>query len=416
MRLAYLCADRGISLAGTKGASIHVRSVATALARRGHEVTVFSACPEAPDAKAFDFVHVGFDRTLREVRRRIEDVGGAAVGKEVYALMLDQCAHEALVAAHGLAPFDAVYERFSLWSIAGLRFTTTEKIPFLLEVNAPLVDETLAYRSLELEGVARGIERAVICGADTVVVPSAEMRARLASGVGRDSAVRVIPNAVDEELFRDPPPLPTDTPGVGSLPAGGFVIAFVGSLKPWHGVDVLIEAFERLCPEVPDAHLLVLGDGPERPAVEALAARLPNRVSAPGAVAHERIPSWLARAHVGVAPYPALDDFYFSPLKLFEYQAAGLAVVASGIGQITRHVRHGRDGVLVPPGDPAALARSLEALAADPSRRERLGRRARRRALATSTWSAVAARIEAMVEEHTARVEATALKVVGGHG
>jgi glycosyltransferase involved in cell wall biosynthesis len=88
------------------------------------------------------------------------------------------------------------------------------------------------------------------------------------------------------------------------------------------------------------------------------------------------VPAVLAGADIGIAPYAADAPPYFSPLKLFEYLAAGLAVVAAAIPGVTELVDE-RTAVLVPPGDPEALADAVASLAADPLGRERLGRSGR---------------------------------------
>jgi glycosyltransferase involved in cell wall biosynthesis len=96
---------------------------------------------------------------------------------------------------------------------------------------------------------------------------------------------------------------------------------------------------------------------------------------------------------VAVAPYPNQPRFYFSPMKVFEYMAAGRAVVASRIGQLAGLIEDGGTGVLCPPGDPVALAAALERLRSDPALRARLGRAARAAVLRDHSWEAVARRI-----------------------
>jgi glycosyltransferase involved in cell wall biosynthesis len=93
-----------------------------------------------------------------------------------------------------------------------------------------------------------------------------------------------------------------------------------------------------------------------------------------------------------VAPYPDLTPFYFSPLKVFEYMAAGLPVVASRVGQLSSLIEDGWNGLLCPPGDPAALAASLDRLRQDPALRARLGQTARTAVLAHNSWDSVAQR------------------------
>jgi len=92
---------------------------------------------------------------------------------------------------------------------------------------------------------------------------------------------------------------------------------------------------------------------------------------------------------VGVAPYPQKSEFYFSPLKVYEYMAAGLAVVASRIGQLSELIEDGTNGLLCPPGDALALAAAIDRLRRDPELRLSLGNAARRAVLREHTWEAV---------------------------
>jgi glycosyltransferase involved in cell wall biosynthesis len=131
----------------------------------------------------------------------------------------------------------------------------------------------------------------------------------------------------------------------------------------------------------------VIGTGPEHDRLAQLAAELgiADRVRLRGAVAPEEVPAVLHGLDIAVAPYPA-GDHYFSPLKVYEYLAAGLPVIASAIGTLPEMLREGELGVLVAPGDVDALAAALDALAADRGRRERLGRAAREAAVAEHDW------------------------------
>src|SRR5690606_38507300 len=137
---------------------------------------------------------------------------------------------------------------------------------------------------------------------------------------------------------------------------------------------------------------VLIGNGPERAAVEA-AARGMAAVQVIGAVPHDRMPAALAAADIGVAPFdvarhPPLElGFYWSPLKIFEYMASGLPVVAPGLPRLRTLVADGVEGVLYTPATPAALADALAALA-DPDRRHVMGRAARQRAARDFSWEA----------------------------
>jgi glycosyltransferase involved in cell wall biosynthesis len=399
MRIAYVCSDRGVPIGGTKGASIHVRAVAQALTMRGHEVRLLATRAESPPP-AFRprVIDVGFDRLLKQLRQAIDDGGDALLAKEAYNLLLNTRMRQALAETNAEWPVDAVYERYSLWSWAGLDFARDRGIPWLLEVNAPLVDEQQSYRELSLRPVARGLERVLMREADAVIVPTADLRPHVWEAAGKRRKIHVVPNGADLDLFEHPPCVPPRE--VVDRLRDRFVVAFLGTLKPWHGIGLLVRAFERLRRKVPSAHLLVIGDGPTRPLVEeAMHEAGPDSVTLTGSVAHDEVPGWLALADVGVAPYPHLDEFYFCPLKVIEYLAAGLPVVASDIGELPRLVRHERTGLIVQAGDSRALASELVRLAGQRRERERMGRRARQQALRRHGWPHAAERIERILTD-----------------
>lgn len=177
------------------------------------------------------------------------------------------------------------------------------------------------------------------------------------------------------------------------------MVGFVGSLKPWHGVDVLLEAIRRLAGSHPRLRLLVVGDGPMRSSLEEFTRRagLEGVVTFAGAVPYAAVPGHLAALEIATAPFLFTDDFYFSPLKVVEAMAAGLPVVASRLATVESML--GGTGVLVEPGDPAALASGLDRLLGDPALARSLGERARERCVSELAWDDVARRIVARVEQ-----------------
>src|SRR5436190_14461659 len=166
-------------------------------------------------------------------------------------------------------------------------------------------------------------------------------------------------------------------------------------MKRWHGLGHLLEAFRRLYEEYPGTRLLLVGDGPVREelAAEARAQGLEKAVKFTGAVVPADVPGLLASMDVAVAPYPKSANFYFSPLKVYEYMAAGLPVLASRLGQLEKLIEHEVNGLLVPAGDIDALVRGLERMRLDPSLRQSLGKAARTKVLRNHTWDAVTERI-----------------------
>src|SRR5215510_543567 len=124
---------------------------------------------------------------------------------------------------------------------------------------------------------------------------------------------------------------------------------------------------------------------------------LQHAVTLAGNVPHEEVPRYLAVMDVAVAPYPALEDFYFSPLKLYEYMASSQAVVASRIGQVAKIIADGLTGLLYEPGDEETLIDCIQRLQADESLRRKLGQNARM-ACSMNTWKQNAERVVGWIE------------------
>ncbi|MDH3626992.1 MAG: glycosyltransferase [Acidobacteriota bacterium] len=297
---------------------------------------------------------------------------------------------------------DFIYERYSLWHTAGGELATHHGVPFILEVNSPLPLEATRHRGLRQGASARKVARTLMRRADGIVCVSSEVAAWVKQQRGHGDRVWVIPNGVDPKIFspiaaRNPP---ADWPaGWGVLDEP--IVAFAGSFKPWHGLDSLIEAFALFIQHhSPSARLLCVGDGPQREPFMSRAMELgvSSRVHITGAVSQPEVARWLARAAIAVAPYPALDDFYFSPLKLYEFLGLGIPTVAGEIGQIVDVLGAGERGWIYPAGDTAALATMLGQVLDEPLE-------ARQRALAGLKWVLAKATWAERVREILSRID-----------
>lgn len=375
MRILVLCSDTGVRVGDVKGAALHLQAITSAFAALGHETEVVGVAgnPAGPllgwPVPTHLVPHPGRAQGLLRERRKREVVERiAALGSEV---------------ALRLRPH-VVYERLSLFGTAGARVAAGAGASHVLEVNALLAREESTWRGLNDVSSAGRIEQDVLAGAHLCVAVSDEIASQIRPSCAAGPAV-VVPNGVDVELFRVRPPRVLARSELG-LPSSASLVAFTGSLRPWHGLDSAIEALAALPATV---HLVVAGDGPVRVRLERLAERLglADRVHWLGQVPHDRIPLVLAACDAAVAPYPDLDGFAFSPLKLYEYLAAGVPVVASSIGQIRRCLDDGRWGSLVAPGDPAALAAGIGAVLAAPDLAAVRADQARAHALAQHGWA-----------------------------
>jgi glycosyltransferase involved in cell wall biosynthesis len=377
LRVAYVCADRGVPIFGWKGASVHVQEVVRAFRGVGACVEVFGvALGSEPPPDLIDIPVHGV--SLPADAAPVDSEDAAVAANQPLADELER---------HG--PFDLVYERYSLWSYAAIEYADSVSVPGVLEVNAPLIDEQARHRVLVNRRAAEEVAERVFGSATLLAAVSREIAAYLDRYSRARGRIHVIPNAVDPCRFAPREPLP-----VSSAPPP-FTVGFVGTLKPWHGVPVLIEAFTRLQALIPTARLVIVGDGPQRASlVQDVEHRgLTPHVQFVGAVPPADVPFYLRSLDVAAAPYPDYSDFYFSPLKVFEYMAAGLPIAASRIGQVNEVLRDNETALLFTPGDATELAAALARLGRDPDLRARLGTAARAVALREHTWQSVVIRV-----------------------
>jgi glycosyltransferase involved in cell wall biosynthesis len=181
----------------------------------------------------------------------------------------------------------------------------------------------------------------------------------------------------------------TPTPLPGDF-ADTFVVCFVGLFYPWHGVRFLAEAFALVHRHRPDARLLLIGDGEEMPVVRAVLERhgALDATYFAGLVPRADVPPYMAAADVLVSPHADVNRFIGSPIKLFEYMAAGKPIVATRVGQIEEVLHDGESALLVAPEDPMAMAAALERLYDDRKLGDRLGRTAQQEAISRHSWNA----------------------------
>jgi glycosyltransferase involved in cell wall biosynthesis len=389
VRLCYLLPDRGIPLDGTKGASAHVRGLVRALAQIGHEVTVIASPPASPVTALIPGAHF-LPLPTPEMNRLGFEALEPRLARALAHIWNNIGAQTALSQALHSTAFDCLYERLSPFAIAGSLVARERDLFHVLEVNAPLAWEGKHYRNQAFADEAGALEHEALGHASLVLTVSSTLRDLLVSSGVPQERISIVPNGVDTTLFR--PEGVSERNGLGDR----IVVGFVGSLKPWHGLDILAEAFERLIAH-PRLHLFVLGSGPQARLVSKLAERHPDRVTLENGVAHEDVPRYLRAMDIAVAPYPALEPFYFSPLKLLEYMAAGRAIVASAVGQIPELVQDGETALLVPPGDASRLGDAILRLTEDASLRTRLGAQARQEALRSHRWTDRARRITELI-------------------
>ena len=392
MRLLYICSDYGIRPSGTKGASIHLRAITSALSEAGHDLRLLSpkggpgnghpARPLLPDE------HNPIDDSIRTLKKWLEARElGVGPAREMRPLLYNAWVNERAIEALRESPVDAIVERLSLFGHVGVDLADELNLPLIVEVNAVLTEESRRYRGLHLDRLAESIESRVFDRADALMPVSAQLAQQLEDRGLPAEKIHVVPNGADVSRFSALPSRDECRADLGVN--ASFIVGFVGSLKVWHGADVLLEAFSRLLADDPRARLLIVGSGPQE-AVLWNAARkggIDEAVIFTGAVAHQRVPALIRAMDVAVAPYTPMEDFYFSPIKLFEYMAASVSVVASRIGQIEEVIEDGVTGLLCQPGDAQDLYRVMSSLRRSAELRDSLAQRALEVVNERFTWS-----------------------------
>jgi glycosyltransferase involved in cell wall biosynthesis len=352
------------------GAERSVLALAPLLARRGIDVTLGSpAGGELED----EWCALGLDRLSLELPTHagIRPEGNADGRPSPAALAAEAVttARTSFLIARAARPFDLIHSN-SLWvhmdaALAG-RMARRPVVIELHDLVLPGLGRKLLGVSERLAAATIAISRAV---ADVI-------------GTGEARGVRIVPQAVDLQRWS---PGPADPAVRRSLTddAGALLVGIVGRIDPMKGIDVLVRAMAHLTGPSGRARLVVVGspgldDGGYERTVKADADRLlGDRVRFVGPRAD--VPDVLRSLDVLVNASSA-EPF---GLTVLEAQASGVPVVAASSGGIVDFVRDGDNGLLVPPGDAAALARALERLCEDPELRIRLGRRGRETAEAT---------------------------------
>jgi glycosyltransferase involved in cell wall biosynthesis len=361
MRILYLA--QNIPVPGTHGGSTHVTEVVRALRQLGHDVLLVARRGSSGEG----VVPIGLGSPGGVLRHAIP-----------YLLFRKTLAH-----ARAFHP-DAIYERYSNFGL-GILLGRALKVPVV---------------SMILDDKASGI---TLTGADCLITTAPE----LVPARHRDRVVEVSWGA-NTELFH-PGVDGAATRAEHGLADDDFVVGYTGAFYKWHGLHHVVQAASLLAEE-PDAaklRYLLVGGGDRLPHIERLVAKSPvaERFVMVGRVPYADVPRHVAACDACVAPYSPADHgqfkerFFFDPLKVFEYMAAGRPTITLDAENMRRLFEDGRHALLVEPGSPQAIADAILRLLREPALRERLSSEGRAIVGERFSWLAHGRQLTEIFEE-----------------
>lgn len=397
LRVGFLIQNPSFSFAGSDAPFLQVRYIVDGLRSAGHQVDLL-ALRHARQVTRSDrwgneqIVGVGWTgsrifRGVESVVRRIQSTCHLPYLALFDSLrFIDVCVQE-------LDQVDLIHERNTFLSLGPALASQYLKKPYVLSVDAdPLLE--LDYLKIPMSGMQREYSswaaRYTYQHANAIICVSKAAKEHLVSNWNvPETKIYVIPNGVDPTLFS---PDAGDSQairqhlGVGGAP----VVMFIGGFWAWHDLALLVESFSQVLEDLPEARLVLVGDGVTRQSIMRQVAErhMERSVIFTGNVDHQTVPTYLNAANVAVVvtAQDSPNASWGSPMKLFEYMAAGKGIVASATGQVEEVIQNGENGILVHPGDVASLANAIVTLLKDDSLRARLGYAARADAASKYTW------------------------------
>jgi len=373
---------------GDGAEGIHVAEIIKAFRNLGHEVRVVSLIGEKTNVVSKK--QSKWSNIKKLIPGFLYEIGEMAYNIQGYR-SLGQAVKE-------FKP-DFIYDRYVSYNYSAVGTGRRHNIPVVLEVNAPYADEKQTFdEKLFFKNLASKSESKICRDATVVIVVSTPLKEILISKGIPEQQIVVMPNGADPDVFN--PSIDGTSLRQRYGLEGKIVIGFTGILRPWHGIELLVEAFGNVLDDREDLHLLIVGDGPIRSELERDIATLglSRHVTITGRQPHDAVSTFVAAMDITVSPRATP---YASPMKILEYMAMGKTVVAPDTSNIRDIIRHEEDGILFQAEAVDDLAKGLNAVVRDAGLRMKLGQAARKKIEQERTWSHNAASVISIVERLT---------------
>lgn len=376
MKILYHHRTQGKGVEG-----VHIHELVKALKAHGHLVDIIAPPGVSTEGKN----HKLFNGLKRKIYRLITGFLPEFIF-ELFELAYNMQAGRQLSRCFQQRKYGMVYERYAIFNWAGIRRAHSYGVPIILEVNYTAQTPLFRKRSRLLKPLACLIDKYLFREADGIVVVSSYLREHLKKVYAvPEEKIIVLPNAADPQRFS-----PAIESGAIRRQLGlenKLVFGFVGGFYPWHGLDLFCSAITSIAGSRSDITVLLIGDGPQRPIIKNLVLKqgLGDRIIFHDKVAHHDLPKYLAAFDVAVMPD---SNEYGSPMKIFEYMAMGIPVVAPELEPIMDAIKDGVEGLLFKPKDSQSMAEALKQLAENEPLRRAMGRAGRERILSRHNWIA----------------------------
>jgi len=389
IKVGYIIAGR-IPLLLPKGDAVHIRSFLENFTKIGGEIffirkiTRKKVINERTNIKTYNIKWVGSTPQIQRLNSllfniRLYQAGSSIIRKE--------------------KP-DIIHEREIFLNFAGLLLANKFKIPYFLEINAPMKYEIGRHCSRIYQEIEKIIEKELFNRADRIIVVSNVLKSYLLTMGVLEEKIAVVPNGADENMFN---------PYISGLEIrkkyrleDKKVICYSGSLdQQWQGIEDILKSAKSINSVDPSVRFLIIGNTEGQ---EEILKSAPDNVIFTGRIGHIKVPLYLAAADILVAPYKLEEEFknigfYNSSVKLFEYMAMGKPIIASNIGQIGEIIEDEKTGLLIEPGNYKELTNNILTLTEDEQLKKKLGKNARFEVETNYTWEQNAKKIMEIYNE-----------------
>ena len=379
LRILYHHRTRGDGAEG-----VHIKEIIIAFRELGHKVEM--CCP--PMAKRPAGLKLGMTGLSAA------DSKGLAGVFRLYSRQLLELGYNIVSIARLLVTIirfrpGLIYERYSCYHFAGILLANIFQIPIVLEVNSTYAGR-FERRLLAFPRLCRWIENYALRNSTLSAAVSNPIRDCIIDHRVDPNRSIVTPNAINESAVRSLIQSDVYSKTAKRAELGisqtGIVIGFVGSLRRWHGVDVLVKVIPRVLESVPDAVFLIVGAGELEDELSELQSQdgIGERLVLTGGVSHSKVNGLILAMDIGLMPH---SNNWGSPMKILEYMSQGKISIAPRLEPIEEIVQDGVTGLLFRPGNEKEFIEAIVEACQDETMRDRLGMAAQEYVLKDRKWT-----------------------------